>query len=80
MRVTYKGYEDMTEEDWKVHGYKPSYDDYSTYLVISHNGRTIAIHADGGEPEDATFGRDFSWIGDAIESAYEAGLADGREK
>lgn len=80
-KAEYKGYEQMTDEDWAVYGYKPSEDDgWCTFLVISRNGKVTDVRSDATEPEDATFGRTFSWVAEEIESAYEAGLADGAKQ
>ena len=48
----------------------------ATYLRITHKGKTIGLFSDAVEPEDATFGRDYSWIGDIILKAYQLGIED----
>lgn len=62
--------EDFVEDDyWGEHGYS---------CVVTHNGNIIAEHSDNGEPEDNSFGRDWSWVPDMIEKAYELGFEDGK--
>ena len=50
--------------------------EYANYLRVSHNGRVVAIESDAMEPEDATFGRDLSWIANVIEKCYNIGITD----
>ena len=45
-------------------------------LLVLHDGK-VTEHWDGGEPEDASFGRDWSWIPPTIDTAYKAGVTDG---
>lgn len=40
-------------------------------------GDKIRIHRDGGEPEDNTFARDWSWVSGLIADAYAQGVKDG---
>ena len=47
-------------------------------MIIKHNGKEIARHWDGGEPEDNLFHRDWSWVSDELERAYALGLEDGK--
>lgn len=56
--------------------YSYSLEDERTVLVIYHNGEPILSQVDGGEPEDATFGRDYSWIKGALLQAYTFGQED----
>lgn len=51
-----------------------------TALVMIIDGREVARRLDGGEPEDNSFGRDWSWVPDAIERAYAEGLKHGRDE
>jgi len=58
------------EDDWGDN-------EYRRRLVISHDGTQLSEHYDGGEPEDNSFGRDWSWIKGELEKAYALGLKDG---
>lgn len=51
--------------------------EYAGYIRMSRNGKTIHLYSDAMEPEDATFGRDLSWIAKAIHEAYDYGWEDG---
>lgn len=73
--------EKLTEEDLDYLGMDGwDSEDYSTYLRITHNDKIISLHCDGGEPEDNSFGRDWSWVSGAIKKAYELGVEDGYKK
>jgi hypothetical protein len=50
--------------------------DYRKRLVITHNDVQLREYYDGGEPEDNSFGRDWSWIKGELERAYELGRKD----
>lgn len=50
--------------------------EYANYIRVTHNGETLYLESDACEPEDKTFGRDLAWIVDAIQKAYEIGVAD----
>jgi len=52
--------------------------DYRRRLVIERNGKEVEDHWDGGEPEDNSYGRDWRWVCEAIETAYRFGLEDGK--
>lgn len=49
-----------------------------TTLEVRRSGKVVRSHLDGGEPEDNSFGRDWSWVVGALREAYAFGLADGR--
>jgi hypothetical protein len=49
---------------------------YASYLVMEHEGQILRVESSAMEPEDASFGRDLSWIPDAIRQAYEIGKLD----
>jgi hypothetical protein len=53
-------------------------EDCST-LVILRNGQEINRYCDGGEPEDSSFCRDWSWVPTALEEAYKFGVEDGKK-
>lgn len=46
-------------------------------LKATHDGKVLFEERDGGEPEDQSFYRDWSWVPDALKKAYALGLADG---
>jgi hypothetical protein len=54
-------------------------DNYRHYLIIERDGKLLSCHSDGGEPEDNRFGRDWSWVANAIRQAYEFGVQDGKK-
>jgi hypothetical protein len=53
-----------------------NYGEYTVLLVI-RNGVVILQEWDGGEPEDNSFSRDWSWVPETIENAYNLGFKDG---
>lgn len=59
-------------------GYLDIDDDGRAALVIERDGMILSVHRDGGEPEDRYFSRDWEWVRDALEQAYQFGLDDGR--
>ena len=50
--------------------------EYATHIKVIHNGETILLDSDAMEPEDATFGRDLSWIPKMFRTCYELGKKD----
>lgn len=48
-------------------------------LTITWDNGDVEVHQDSGEPEDNTFGRDWSWVFDALQRAYDDGVAKGRK-
>jgi len=53
--------------------------DFTNALVKTHRGAIVEVLAfDGGEPEDNTFTRDWSWVAGALNRAYELGYYHGR--
>ena len=53
---------------------------YIHHLVEVIDGKPIRVlGSDGGEPEDQTFGRDWKWVVEEINKAYQAGYECGRE-
>lgn len=52
--------------------------DLRLVMVVRHEGKIIATHSDGGEPEDQTFYRRWSWVAPALRDAYARGLKDGK--
>lgn len=62
----------------KEHGLEKSWiklvqADYRTMMIISGEGILPSSYTDGGEPEDNSFSRDWSWIKTELERAYELG-------
>ena len=51
---------------------------YSSYVVYEGADGLEVIGEDGGEPEDQTLGRDWSWVAPALNEAYRRGLEAGR--
>lgn len=49
-------------------------------LTIDRNGKIVGEHTDGGEPEDQSFHRNWSWVQGALMQAYRYGVEDGREE
>lgn len=67
------GYKDIPEL-WKSNVSDNGHGkEYADYLVVKHNGVTIAVYSDAMEPEDVYFSRDMKWIKPALISAYELG-------
>lgn len=52
------------------------YKDGRQELIIYINDQEVISHLDGGEPEDQSFNRDWSWIKGELERAYETGRQD----
>ena len=50
---------------------------YRSILRVWYNDECILEELDCGEPEDNSFGRDYSWIKPIIEKAYHLGVIDG---
>ena len=48
-------------------------------MTIEHKGKEVERHYDGGEPEDSSFRRDWSWVAGSIKKAYKLGFKDGNE-
>lgn len=63
--------------------YPEYYDDYdgaffSALVVRNLGGHIVELVAiDGGEPEDQSFRRDWSWVPDALNDAYDRGYDAG---
>lgn len=49
-------------------------DEERLYLVeVTPGGHHAVLGADGGEPEDSSFSRDWGWVADALNRAYKQG-------
>jgi hypothetical protein len=83
--ITYgivSGYE-LTEQALNImpaHVRPGPYDDeYAHYVFMFENDVPVAfVGQDGGEPEDQTLTRDFSWVLGALQDAHTLGLALGK--
>lgn len=76
MRIIY--FDDLTDAQKERASNNGSGKEYATYLKIDHDGKILSIESDAMEPEDATFGRDLSWVGEMILEAYRLGHSDGK--
>ncbi len=56
---------EMLSTDW----------DSRSAMILRFDDGPPEVHMDGGDPEDATFARDYAWIEDALRRAYAAGRA-----
>lgn len=54
--------------------------DYRTALVIKVDGIVETLQIDGGEPEDNSFTRDWSWVDGALKEAYHLGMKHAKEE
>ena len=54
-------------------------DEVRSKLVITHKSKELRTYYDGGEPEDNYFFRDWSWVADELQRAYELGKQDAKE-
>lgn len=52
--------------------------EYTCLLISSHHTGWRLCERDGGEPEDNSFYRDWSFVPKAILAAYALGVADGK--
>ena len=66
---------DDNEHSWMKGGYD---DGFTSYLGIFVDGKLADVQCDGGEPEDNSFGRDWSWVVGELIEAYKKGVEDGR--
>lgn len=74
IKVEYIADYQLSAEDLAEHG------DGHNLLKVFHNEKLIMTATDGGESEDQSFFRDWSWIKDALLQMYEIGKAEGEEK
>lgn len=70
-------YEDLTKEEQELQPNNGRGKEDANYIKITDGEETLKILSDAVEPEDATFSRDFGVVLQAIELAYERGVADG---
>jgi hypothetical protein len=69
----------MSKLTVRYEGGVSEYDETRRALIVEHGGVEISNEVDSGEPEDNTFGRDWSWIKPLLERVYALGVADGKE-
>lgn len=74
-KVELQGYESLSPDEQECASDNGSGKEYANYIRVTHNGETLVLESDACEPEDKTFSRDFDWIVDAIQNAYEIGKA-----
>ena len=67
-------FEDLTPEQASEVSGNGAGKEYATYIKATHLGKVLWIQSDAMESEDATFGRDLSWIRSALNQAYNIGL------
>lgn len=60
---------DMEPSDWDV--------GRSGVFRLENGAPVELLGTDGGEPEDQTLGRDWGWVPEALQAAYDRGRADG---
>lgn len=66
------------KHEWVV---SPDDADYGyAELVVTHDGIEIARRAEGSEPEDNCFSRDYAWIKPLLKKVYALGLEDGKNE
>ena len=46
-------------------------------LIVKYNDEIILEESDRVEPEDVSFCRNFKWVQNIIQKAYELGISDG---
>jgi hypothetical protein len=80
LKVNVLYFDDLTEEEQQEQPDNGSGKEYATYIKIADDSETVMILSDAAEPEDATYGRDFSDVVNAIEEAYKIGLRDGKNE
>lgn len=71
----YLGWDELPADIQSLSDGPPHDSSYRGCLVIRWPEDSPEVRWDGGEPEDQTLGRDWSWVRRAILRAYEAGRA-----
>ena len=72
----YPDYENWTGEDEEA-----CKDSYRTAIYRFENGVAVEyLGSDGGEPEDQSLSRDWSWVDTALDKAYKLGLEHGKNR
>lgn len=76
LTVTSPDFKELTEDEKNSVATNGAGKEYANYLRVEHDDKTILLKNDAMEPEDVSFSRDLSWVGDIIEKAYALGKAD----
>lgn len=76
LEINQVSFDDLTEEEQQDQPSNGSGKEEASYLRITYDGKTIALHSDAMEPEDCIFPRGLSWVAGAIRKAYELGKHD----
>ena len=69
---------DLTKEEQENQPNNGCGKECANYIKVTSGDETLWILSDAVEPEDATFGRDFSDVVDVIKDAYAMGLKHGK--
>jgi len=72
-------YRVIWQEDLEKHlkEWPDNYEEPFSCLVLFKDGKQHKlIGTDGGEPEDQTLFRDWNWVADALNQAYQQGIKD----
>ena len=80
LQVFHCDYDDLSEEEKRQVPDNGHGKEYASYVRVRHDGKTIYLHSDAMEPEDACFSRDLNWIYDALRKCYELGRQDAQRK
>ena len=67
--------EQLPKELWDAYDWELT--NHRHVLLIKLNGKIIQSECDGGEPEDQSFLRDWSWVKIALLEAYKIGKIEG---
>ena len=76
LRVESPSFAELSDEEKNEVPNNGAGKEYASYVKVIHNDKTIFLENDAMEPEDCTFGRDLSWVYDALQKCYELGKAD----
>lgn len=70
----------VSEHVPEAEDYSNGYEDDYSYLVIRYasDGHKV-LGSDGGEPEDQTLYRNWAWVPEALQEAYDRGVQYGKE-
>ena len=79
LKVETLNFEDLSDDEKDEVPNNGAGKEYANYIKITHNGVVVLLESDAMEPEDATFGRDLSWVADMLEKCYDFGVKDERE-
>ena len=76
LKVEQLRFNDLTDDEKEDASNNGAGKEYANYIKITHNGKVICFESDAMEPEDATFGRDLSWVADMLEQCYVFGVTN----